>query len=460
MKLSKLLLLLATAFAWLYSSNSSVNAQNWAIVPGSASDIGVGADGSAWSIGTIAEGGGYGIFKYNGSSFTKVPGGAVRIAVDPQGNAWVVNSNNDIFKYNGTGWEAIPGQKATDIAIGANGTIWAIGNVAEGGGYGIYKMSGTSWTKIPGGATRIAVDPQGNAWAVNSMNSIFKYNGSVWTTMPGTAKDIGIGADGSVWITGANSSISSWNGSAWDLRTGQAEQISVAPSGKPWVVNAQGQVYVSDANAQSSGNTPVVNYTVTCLSEAGYVTRFKMTYVQNGASKSFESPNMTLGATHKFTLPSDATSISVMGMYSSNEVWIPFYVDDLSAPQNICYKNYGIIGNHQWSHDCPGGAPAPGSNQIKFTHGAGFVANWQITYNQPGKPATNINPLGTTLGWKNTYTIPADATNIRILIQGATGLVWEPWRTTYDKTFPTPPSSLCIKIFGTTLDQKWNSDCY
>jgi hypothetical protein len=103
--------------------------------------------------------------------------------------------------------------------------------------------------------------------------------------------------------------------------------------------------------------------------------------------------------------------------------------------------------------------PPPAPVQIKFTHGAGFVANWLISYNQPGKPATTINPTGTTMGWKNTYTIPGDASNIRILVQGATGLIWEPWRTTYEKTFPTPPSGLCIKIFGTTLDQKWNSDC-
>ncbi len=103
--------------------------------------------------------------------------------------------------------------------------------------------------------------------------------------------------------------------------------------------------------------------------------------------------------------------------------------------------------------------PTPSPVQIKFTHGAGFVANWQITYNQPGKPVVNINPTGTTMGWKNTYTIPGDASNIRILVQGATGLLWEPWRTTYDKTFPTPPANFCLKIFGTTLDQKWNSDC-
>ena len=79
-------ILLAAAFC-LGSFFSKTFAQNWTGVPGSATDIGVGADGTVWNIGTIAEGGGYGIFKYNGTSFTKVPGGAVRCAVDPQGKA-------------------------------------------------------------------------------------------------------------------------------------------------------------------------------------------------------------------------------------------------------------------------------------------------------------------------------------------------------------------------------------
>jgi hypothetical protein len=222
---------------------------------------------------------------------------------------------------------------------------------------------------------------------------------------------------------------------------------------------------------------PPPSHTITVFCEAGYVSRFKFSYRDKGQDYSSTSPDLSLGFSHQFSVPATAENIKLnmyclapgsqtFGTFGGGgggltniqeylivEKWI-------NTPASMCFKTYGTVHNPQWNNDCPGGAPAPGSNQIKFTHGAGFVANWQITYNQPGKPATNINPLGTTLGWKNTYTIPADATNIRILIQGATGLIWEPWRTTYDKTFPTPPSSLCIKIFGTTLDQKWNSDCY
>lgn len=239
--------------------------------------------------------------------------------------------------------------------------------------------------------------------------------------------------------------------------------------------------FTADTKAINSNPAPdcVADHTVTVFCEAGYVSRFKLFYYNNGKSESFTSPDLSLGFSHKFTLPATATNTKLEGYAMvpasqgfgasplsggggglTNYVEARIFEHWFQGPSSVCFKTYGLATDPKWNNDCPGGAPVPNSNQIKFTHGAGFVANWQITYNQPGKPVTNINPLGTTLGWKNTYTIPSDATNIRILVQGATGLIWEPWRTTYDKTFPTPPSSLCIKIYGTTLNQKWNNDCY
>lgn len=792
-------ILLAAATWCLGSFFSTTFAQNWTSVPGAASDVGVGANGTVWVIGTAAEVGGYGIYKYNGSGLTKVSGGALRCAVDPQGFVWVVNDQGTIFKHNGSGWDTHAGQKATDIAVGADGTVWVIGNIAETGGYGLYKKSGTSWTKVSGGALRIAVDPQGNPWVVNSNNTIFKFHGTGWTTMPGAGKDIGIGAEGSVWITTPDGKISKWNGTAWEVKTGGAESIAVGPAGEAWVVNAQGQIFKSDtpgaittqiltgnvtvttgqplqfprqqdweskicsalgmtgvaasysglnnfqkaigtmalvaaeayfpANNQANitphevisklqaeilnkplrdalvgligtqvienlsknqndaqsiairdwavqvyrqikvdaavgtlkeyntwkanpctysapgytkpqdcqaviGNNPYnsmwktskpphdllmkagltyaagntnqivqgvsgalagiglvggvaaataglgiavgtittssgaavplltclysafggtfgstagaigatswagvvagpaavitaavmigvsqgaaviegeqaewkikqairvamseninmanvvadqsagalffiglvksaqngwkapsleIEGEVTFFCEAGYVSKFYLTYTLNGQPKSFSTNNMTAGFWQKFTIPAAAKNIQVRGvMISTGEHNI--FTQNLDRPTYVCYKVYGTIFQTAWNNDWPmsvNGEVSDAAGKIKFIHGAGFVANWQITYDLPEKPQQKINPTGTTLGWKETYHLPLDATNVHILVQGATGLVWEPWRTTYALTFPTAPN-LCLKIYGTTLDQKWNSDC-
>jgi hypothetical protein len=62
-------------------------------------DIGVGADGSVWLIGTnpVGAGSDFGVYKWNGTNWDGVDGGRVRIAVGPGGLAWLVNSVGQIF---------------------------------------------------------------------------------------------------------------------------------------------------------------------------------------------------------------------------------------------------------------------------------------------------------------------------------------------------------------------------
>ena len=110
-------------------------------VPGSATDIAVGANGSVWVVGTNPVAGGYGIYHWNGNGWAAVAGGAVTIAVDPAGNPWVTNSAHHIYHHTSAGWALYPGS-ATDIAVGANGSVWVVGTNPVAGGYGIYQWNG------------------------------------------------------------------------------------------------------------------------------------------------------------------------------------------------------------------------------------------------------------------------------------------------------------------------------
>ena len=97
------------------------------------------------------------------------------------------------------------------------------------------------------GATRIAVDPTGNPWIVNSAHRIYHWNGKSWTGYPGAATDIGVGANGSAWVLGANSaggnySIYHWNGSGWTIVAGGAVRIAVDANGNPWIINSAHQI--------------------------------------------------------------------------------------------------------------------------------------------------------------------------------------------------------------------------
>jgi hypothetical protein len=148
---------------------------HWEQLPGTAKDIGIGANGSVWIVGTNPVSGGYGIYRWDGENWEGVDGGAVRIDVDPQGNPWIVNNNGNIYRRFGNHWEQLFGA-ARDIGIGANGSVWIVGTNPVSGGYVIYRWDGRNWEiGSDDGALQISVDKDGIPWIVNSSNHIYIY---------------------------------------------------------------------------------------------------------------------------------------------------------------------------------------------------------------------------------------------------------------------------------------------
>lgn len=214
---------------------------HWQRLPGDASDIGVGADGSVWAIGTDERSGGYGIYKWLGSRWQRVDGGALRIDVDPEGTPWIVNNSHSIYRRQGNEWLRVGGN-ARDIGIGADGSVW----VTSGGG--TYRYDKGSWVGVRGSGVRIDVDPDGVPWVIDHTNDIHQLIAGHWVRRPGIGRDIGIGGDGSVWTVGTSRDDGShriyrWNGTAWNRVPGSARQISVGPDGYPWAANSGGDVY-------------------------------------------------------------------------------------------------------------------------------------------------------------------------------------------------------------------------
>ena len=227
---------------------------------GKASDIAIGADSSVFVIGTdsVSPTGGNSISKLVNGTLQKMPFSAgIRIAVSPQGIPWVVNKSNLFYKYAGYYWTPLPGS-GTDIGIGADGSVFAIGDilVSSTGGYNVMKWNGFGWDQIPNGAgIRIAVSPQGIPWIVDKSNNVFKYDGiSTWKIVPGVkAIDIGIGGDGSVFVTGISVSgnlitypIYKYVNNSWvTVKDVKGTNIAVSPKGFPFWVDSQFNIYTS-----------------------------------------------------------------------------------------------------------------------------------------------------------------------------------------------------------------------
>jgi hypothetical protein len=219
----------------LFCAIAFAQSPTWNKLPGGATDIGVGANGSVWIIGGDAVQGGFSIYHWNGSAWDKIPGGAVRIAVDPKGMPWVINNTNNIFQWNGSAWDQKPGA-AIDIGIGADGSVWVLGvNDAP------HKWDGTNWRMISGGAKNIAVDPKGNPWVVNGADQIYHWNGSDWELIPGSAKDIAVSNDGTPYIVGGNAGTGGYHvyyrsSGNWQEESGVGVRIAAGPAGVVYVV--------------------------------------------------------------------------------------------------------------------------------------------------------------------------------------------------------------------------------
>jgi len=84
-----------------------------------------------------------------------------------------------------------------------------------------------------GQAVRIAVDPNGKAWVVNSSGGIFRWIDTSWQNMPGKAIDIGIGSRGEVWVLDPNGTPFKWDGNNWRAIGGGGWRIAVDPNGNP-----------------------------------------------------------------------------------------------------------------------------------------------------------------------------------------------------------------------------------
>lgn len=274
----------------------------WQRLPGSASAISVGADGSVWALGVEHVTGGYDIYHWDARAWTwrAVPGGATRLAVDPGGNPWIVNNAGNILHWDGATWQQRPGV-ARDVAINQYGDLWMISGsyitrlqcplsgcgaderlVAETGtgvtphpmtcvpsrcDGNIYSWTNGAWQQIPGAANRIAVDSSDNPWVVNSSGVVSYYMQQVcilcyptptptptdWTPLPPPkAQALAIANPGDsprdeVWAIGTDGSVLSWNWATnlWDFTQDVAPAVAIAasPGGSPWVVNADGAIY-------------------------------------------------------------------------------------------------------------------------------------------------------------------------------------------------------------------------
>lgn len=85
---------------WIIDENNRISrwtGSEWSQQPGEARDIGVGANGAVWVIGTASVPGGHSIATWNGEGWASAPGGGMRISADANGFPYVVTDDNQLL---------------------------------------------------------------------------------------------------------------------------------------------------------------------------------------------------------------------------------------------------------------------------------------------------------------------------------------------------------------------------
>lgn len=124
---------------------------------------------------------------------------------------------------------------------------------------------------------------------------------------------------------------------------------------------------------------------------------------------------------------------------------------------------YEFEAGKEWTVDLVSYVPSPPLpippliGYVTFFNEGGFVAKFYLQYTYNGEVVI-INSPHLALGNKMTYEIPPTATGVWVVGYEQTGLAWEGWRTVFDIHYDAPPNR-CYKLYGTTLNPKWNNDC-
>jgi cytolysin (calcineurin-like family phosphatase) len=170
-----------------------------------------------------------------------------------------------------------------------------------------------------------------------------------------------------------------------------------------------------------------------------------------GGVENYSSRDVNYGNTPLFYCGSASQSKYLLVNFSGNKMTVE-NVSSINGIPNRSDKKEYILFN-QASTVTP---PKP-DGWITFFNEAGYVAKYALIYNLDGQEKS-FETGNLALGNKKRFEIPGRATNIRIKGEGQTGLVWEPWKTIFNKQFTSAPNQ-CFKSFGTTLNQKWDNNC-
>lgn len=243
--MKRLILALLCGASFLVHAQNAAERLAWTALRGTAIDLSVGADGTAFSL----DPDGLVWMRRPGPStgWLSLPGVFRRIDAASERNAWAVDADGAVWRYNGTFWQQIPAPKSVDVGVGAGGMAYVV--TAEGGLARLDARAGfIAVTGAPKAIARVDVDERDLPWVVLADASIQTFDGRAWVQLPGKAQDISVGVRNSVFMVSPEHQPFRWNAAlgTWGPLLAVAEQVAAGPDNKPWIVTPEGSIFTND----------------------------------------------------------------------------------------------------------------------------------------------------------------------------------------------------------------------
>ncbi|WP_421947009.1 thiol-activated cytolysin C-terminal domain-containing protein [Phaeodactylibacter xiamenensis] len=202
---------------------------------------------------------------------------------------------------------------------------------------------------------------------------------------------------------------------------------------------------------------------ITLRHKGAYVAKYTIEYTAAGTKKTIHTGEVTSGNEDTYSIPADATNVSIKAEGATGLVWEPWvthFKQNYPRIEARTIESYGTTLNQSYKElnekggiISQGNTPPPPADtkRITFKNKGAFVARYSLEYILQGRLVSE-NTGSITSGREKSYDIPRVATNVKIKGEGATGLAWEPWRKHIEKTYPTAITKT-IESKGTTLNQ-------
>ncbi len=254
--------------------------QSWSQIPGAATAVTAGGDGSIYVLSDQPSGADKYIWRYNAGTWTNIPGLASEIAVSGNGTLYAVNSGGGIFAYTGT-WANLGGG-AGSVAVASDNSVYVTSNGS--GDQPIWHYASGSWTQAPGSGVYLAgsVDTTshvigGNTLApngiyiLNSAGAIYYLNAdNSFAQLPANASIVasrpgGLFALGSGAINPGGNQLFYFDldTPGWSVQTGAAVSIAVGLGNVLYAISGSGGIYQTNTGTPTPGPTPTATPTAT-----------------------------------------------------------------------------------------------------------------------------------------------------------------------------------------------------